>query len=139
VELAHSAELRHRIRSGRWPAVSSYRRSRHPGVDSGDGVQIAPLNPWLHIYYATTGVNSFDDKVNADQQLTRAEALRPFTRNNSWFPRMEDKIGSIERGKLADLAVLDRDYFSVPDVEIKKIHSVLTMVDGEIVHDAGVL
>jgi len=103
----------------------------------GDGVHIAPLNPWLHIYYATTGVNSFGDKVNGDQQLTRAEALRLFTRNNSWFLRMEDKIGSIERGKLADLAVLDRDYFAVPDADIKKIRSILTIVDGTIVYDAG--
>ena len=103
----------------------------------GDGVHIAPLNPWLHIYYATTGVNSFGDKVNADQQLTRAEALRLFTRNNSWFLRMEEKIGSIERGKLADLAVLDRDYFAVPDAEIKKIRSVLTIVDGKVVYNAG--
>jgi predicted amidohydrolase YtcJ len=105
----------------------------------GDGVHIAPLNPWLHIYYATTGVNSFGDKVNGDQQLTRAEALRLFTRNNSWFLRMEEKIGSIEQGKLADLAVLDRDYFTVPDSEIRKIRSVLTIVDGKIVHDAGAL
>ena len=105
----------------------------------GDGVHIAPLNPWLHIYYATTGVNSFGDQVNPDQHLTRAEALRLFTRNNSWFLRMEDKIGSIERGKLADLAVLDRDYFAVPDVEIKKIRSVLTVVDGKIVYDTGLL
>jgi len=104
----------------------------------GDGVHIAPLNPWLHIYYATTGVNSFGDKVNGGQQLTRAEALRLFTRNNSWFLRMEEKIGSIEPGKLADLAVLDRDYFAIPDVEIKKIRSVLTIVNGKIVHDTGI-
>jgi predicted amidohydrolase YtcJ len=105
----------------------------------GDGVHIAPLNPWLHIYYATTGINSFGDQVNPGQQLTRAEALRLFTRNNSWFLRMEEKIGSIEPGKLADLTVLDRDYFAVPDAEIKKIRSVLTIVNGNVVHDAGVL
>jgi predicted amidohydrolase YtcJ len=103
----------------------------------GDGVHIAPLNPWLHIYYATTGINSFGDQVNPGQHLTRAEALRLFTRNNSWFLRMEEKIGSIEPGKLADLAVLDRDYFAVPDAEIKKIRSVLTIVNGKIVHDAS--
>ena len=74
----------------------------------GDGVHIAPLNPWLHIYFATTGVNSFGARVNGDQQITRQEALRLFTRGNSWFLRMEDKIGSIEPGKLADLAVLGR-------------------------------
>src|SRR5580704_17326951 len=105
----------------------------------GDGVHIAPLNPWLHIYYATTGLNSFGDQVNPGQHLTRAEALRLFTRGNPWFLRMEDQIGSIEPGKLADLAVLDRDYFAVPDPEIKKIRSVLTIVDGKVVHDASAL
>ena len=105
----------------------------------GDGVHIAPLNPWLHIYYAVTGINSFGDQVNPGQHLTRAEALRLFTRNNSWFLRMEEKIGSVEPGKLADLAVLDRDYFGVPDGEIKKIDSVLTIVNGQVVHNTGVL
>jgi predicted amidohydrolase YtcJ len=105
----------------------------------GDGVHIAPLNPWQHIYFATTGVNSFGAKVNGEQQITRAEALRLFTRSNSWFLRMEDKIGSIEQGKLADLAVLDRDYFAVPDVEIKRIRSVMTIVNGKIVYDSRVL
>jgi len=104
----------------------------------GDGAHIAPLNPWPHIAFATTGVNSFGDKVNGDQQITRQEALRLFTRGNSWFLRMEDKIGSIEPGKLADVAVLDRDYFTVPDADIRKIRSVLTIVDGKIAHDAGV-
>jgi predicted amidohydrolase YtcJ len=84
-------------------------------------------------------VNSFGDRVNGDQQITRQEALRLFTKGNSWFLRMEDRIGSIESGKLADLAVLDRDYFSVPDVEIKKVRAVLTVVSGEIVYDAKVV
>jgi predicted amidohydrolase YtcJ len=105
----------------------------------GDGVHIAPLNPWPHIYYATTGVNSFGAQVNAGQHLTRREALRLFTVGNSWFLRLEDEIGSIEPGKLADLVVLDRDYFTVPDADLKKIRSVLTVVGGRIVYDAGVV
>jgi len=105
----------------------------------GDGVHIAPLNPWLHIYFAVTGVNSFGARVNGDEQLTRDQALRMFTRGNSWFLRMEEKIGTIENGKLADLTVLDRDYFAVPDADIKKIRSVLTVVDGKIAHNTGVL
>jgi predicted amidohydrolase YtcJ len=100
----------------------------------GDGVHIAPLNPWQHIYFMVTGVNSFGAKVNGDQNLTRAESLRLFTKNNAWFLRMEEKIGTIETGKLADMVVLDRDYFTVPEVEIKKIRSVLTVVDGKIVY-----
>jgi predicted amidohydrolase YtcJ len=103
----------------------------------GDGVHIAPLNPWLHIYFAVTGVNSFGARVNGDQQVTRQEALRLFTRGNSWFLRMEDRIGTIEPGKLADLVVLNRDYFAVPDAEIKQIRSVMTVVDGRIVHNTG--
>jgi len=105
----------------------------------GDGVHIAPLNPWAHIYYATTGRNSFGQQVNPGQQLTRAEALQVFTRSNAWFLRMEDRIGSIEPGKLADLVVLDRDYFAVPDEELKQIRSVLTLVGGKVAYDAGVL
>jgi predicted amidohydrolase YtcJ len=103
----------------------------------GDGVHIAPLNPWLQMYFATTGLNSFGQRVNGDQNITREEALRTFTRGNSWFLRMENKIGSIEPGKLADLAVLNKDYFTVTDEEIRQIRSVLTIVDGKIVYDAG--
>jgi predicted amidohydrolase YtcJ len=102
----------------------------------GDGAHIAPLNPWQHIAFAVTGVNSLGDRVNGDQQITRQEALRLFTRGNSWFLRMEDKIGSIETGKLADLAVLDRDYFTVPDDQIRQVRSVLTIVDGKVVHES---
>ena len=50
---------------------------------------------------------------------------------------MEDKIGTIEPGRLADLVVLNRDYFTVPEAEIKQIRSVMTVVNGRIVHDTG--
>ena len=78
------------------------------------------------------------NQVNANQHLTRAEALRIFTKGNAWFLRMEDKIGTIEAGKLADLVVLDRDYFTIPDNQIRNIRSVLTIVDGRVVHNDGV-
>jgi len=48
---------------------------------------------------------------------------------------METKLGSIERSKLADLVVLDKDYMEVSDDELKKIKSVLTVVDGKIIHN----
>jgi predicted amidohydrolase YtcJ len=107
-----------------------------PAGIHGDGVHIAPLNPWQHIYFAVTGVNSFGAPVNGNQQITRQEALRTFTRANAWFLRMEDRIGTIETGKLADLVVLDRDFFTVPDEQIKQVRSVLTIVDGRVVHQA---
>ena len=120
------------------PAGAPFRTIVDHGIQvgiHGDGVHIAPLNPWLHIYYAVTGLNSFGTQVNANQHLTRQEALRIFTRENPWFLRMEEKIGSIEPGKLADLVVLDRDYFTVPDADIKKVRAVMTIVGGRIVHE----
>jgi predicted amidohydrolase YtcJ len=102
-------------------------------------VHIAPLNPWWHIQYAVTGVNALGELINDGEQISRWEALRLFTRDNAWFLNAEDKIGSIEEGKLADLVVLDRDYFRVSDEDIPNLRSVLTVVDGEIVHDTGVL
>lgn len=100
----------------------------------GDGVHIAPLNPWSHMQYAITGVNSFGDQVNPGQHLTRQEALRLFTRNNAWFMKMEDKIGSIEVGKLGDFVVLDRDYFTIPETDIRNVRSAMTIVGGKVVY-----
>jgi len=101
--------------------------------------QIAPMNPWLHMYYATTGLNARQVLINANQKITRQEVLKLYTANNGWFIREEDQIGAIEPGKLADMAVLSDDYFTVPDESLKKIRSVLTVVGGNIVHNAGTL
>ena len=101
-----------------------------------NSTHISPLNPWLHVYYVVTGVNTYGQQVNPDEHLTREEALRLRSSESAWHLRMEDRLGRIEPGMLADLVVLDRDYFSVPEVEIKKIRSVLTVVNGQIVHEA---
>jgi predicted amidohydrolase YtcJ len=62
-----------------------------------------------------------------------------YTRGAAWYLNREDDLGSIEEGKLADLVVLDRDYFTVLDPEVRTIRPIMTVVDGEIVHDTGVL
>jgi predicted amidohydrolase YtcJ len=121
---------------------SPFRMILDNGIRAGlhsDSAHISPLNPWIHLYYATTGVNAAGEMINAGQQISRQDALRLYTRENGWFLRMEEKLGSIESGKLADLAVLSDDYFTVPDDQIRRIRSVMTVVDGKIVHDAGVL
>ena len=71
----------------------------HVGAGS-DSAQISTLDPWLIIYYMVTGKNSSGVLINGGQQLTRAEALRLYTAENGWFFREEDKLGSIESGKL---------------------------------------
>ncbi|HEX6232372.1 MAG TPA: amidohydrolase family protein [Jiangellaceae bacterium] len=104
---------------------------------SSDGMQIAPMNPWIHMYYATTGRNARGVLINDGQQITRTEVLRLYTADNGWFLREEDDLGTIEAGKLADLVVLNDDYFTVPDDRLRHIRSVLTVVGGRIVHDTG--
>ena len=108
-----------------------------PAGMSSDGMQIAPMNPWLHMYYATTGLNARGVQINPGQQVSRDEVLALYTSRNGWFLRKEDDLGSLETGKLADLAVLNKDYFSVPDLELKQIRSALTVVGGKIVHNDG--
>ena len=66
------------------------------------------------------------------------EALRLYTADNGWFLKEENKLGTIEPGKLGDVVVLSDDYFDpakVPDEAIKKLKSVLTVVDGKVVFD----
>jgi len=109
----------------------------HVGAGS-DSAQISTLNPWLMIYFMVTGKNSSGAVINPGQTITRMEALRLYTVENGWFFHEEDKVGSIEPGKLGDLVVLSGDYFDaakVSDENIKKLRSVLTIVDGTVVRD----
>jgi predicted amidohydrolase YtcJ len=109
----------------------------HTGAGS-DAAQISTLDPWLMIYYMVTGKNAAGTLINAGQTLTRMEALRLYTANNGWFFREEDRLGSMEQGKLGDVVVLDSDFLDpakVTDEAIKRIRSVLTVVGGEVVYD----
>jgi predicted amidohydrolase YtcJ len=109
----------------------------HAGAGS-DSAQISTLDPWLIIYYMVTGKNSSGVLINDKQQVTRAEALRLYTVDNGWFLHEENQLGSIEVGKLGDLIALSDDYFDpakVPDEAIKKLKSVLTVVDGKVVYN----
>jgi predicted amidohydrolase YtcJ len=104
-----------------------------------DGVHIAPHNPWFALHYATTGLNVFGTQINEDQQISRQQALHAYTRGNAWYLNRENDLGSIEVGKFADMVVLDRDYFTVSSPDMRETRVVLTVVDGKIVHDTGVV
>ncbi|TMH83161.1 MAG: hypothetical protein E6H47_13140, partial [Betaproteobacteria bacterium] len=80
---------------------------------SSDGMQISVMSPWINLYYVVTGKNALGQVINGEQTLPRNDALRLYTANNGWFLNAEDKLGTIEEGKLADLVVLSADYFSV--------------------------
>ena len=68
--------------------------------------------------------------------MTREEALRLYTVGSAWFSFEEGRKGSIEPGKLADLAVLNADYITVPDDQIRALESLLTVVGGRVVYAA---
>ena len=129
--------------SGVGPAAGApFRTILDHGIKAGihqDGVHIAPLNPWYGIYYATTGRNALGVLINDGQQITRDEAVRLYTRDNAWFLNMEDRLGTIETGKLGDLVVLDKDYRTVSDEGLKDLQPILTVVGGKVVFDSGAL
>ena len=92
------------------------------------------INPWLNFSTMITGRNLAGEPILGDQTLTRQETLWLATAATKWFI-WEDDLGSIEVGNHADLAVLDRDYFTVPDDQIKRVRSVMTVVGGKVVHN----
>ena len=103
-----------------------------------DGGDITVINPWLNFSTMMTGKNLAGQPILGDQALTRPEVLRLATAANKWFI-WEDDLGSIEVGNHADLAVLDRDVLTVPEDDIRKTKSVLTIIGGKVVHNDGVI
>lgn len=67
-----------------------------------------------------------------DQRMTREEALRSYTLDAAYGSFMENDLGSIQPGKLADLTVLSKDILTVPDAEILKAEVLYTIVDGKL-------
>ncbi|OBZ97136.1 exoenzymes regulatory protein AepA precursor [Pararhizobium polonicum] len=113
-------------------------------VDSGmplamttDAFRAATYNPWVALSWMVSGKSVSGSEVLAsDNRLSRTEALKLFTSGAAWFMNTESEMGLIAPGYLADFAVLDRDYFSVPEDQIKSVSSVLTVMDGRIVFGA---
>jgi hypothetical protein len=97
-----------------------------------DGTAANQYLPFTTLYFAVTGKMAGGSKV-LRQTVSREDALIADTRKNAYFVFQEDNLGSIQPGKLADLVVLDRDYLTVPEDQIKDIKPVMTMVGGRIV------
>lgn len=102
-----------------------------------DSTNVAPLNPWLGLFYMTTGRNLAGNLTNDGQQISRLEALRLNTVGSAWFSEEENDLGSFEVGKKCDLAVLSDDYLKVSDEKLRKVTSLLTLQGGRVVHATG--
>ena len=103
-----------------------------------DGGDITVINPWLNFSTMATGRNLAGAQILGDQVITRQQTMWLATAANKWFI-WEDDLGSIEAGNRADLAVLDRDFFTVPEAELTRVRSLLTIVGGKVAHNEGVL
>jgi predicted amidohydrolase YtcJ len=89
-----------------------------------------PNNPYLNIMLASI----YPGKPK--EALTREQAVIAYTLTSAYAEFAEKDKGSLERGKLADLAVLSQDIFTIPPQDLPKTESVLTLVGGKVVYDA---
>lgn len=104
-----------------------------------DGTRVSSFNPWIGLYWLTTGKSIGETKHQADKNvLDRTTALKLFTQGSAKLVRLDADRGMIKENYLADFIVLSDDYFSVADRKIQDITANLTVVDGKIVYADGV-
>ena len=129
--------LMHKVHGDKAWDMPPFRRIQDSGIHWGlgsDATAVTTSNPFYTLSFAVTGRMIGGRAVNR-QTITREEALIAHTRSNAIFLFQEGNLGSLAPGKYADLLVLDRDYLTVPDSEIKDIRPLVTMVGGQVVHD----
>ena len=102
-----------------------------------DGTRVASYHPWTCLWWLVAGKTVGGTVMNKpEDRLDRRQALELWTSGSAWFSGEEERKGRIAPGMLADLAVLSDDYFTIEEDEIRGLESVLTVVDGTIVHAA---
>jgi hypothetical protein len=120
------------------PPVAQMLKMGLPVGAGTDATRVASYNPWVSLYWLVSGKTVGGTRLYPQSnRLDRAEALRRYTLGSAWFSGEETKKGALAVGQFADLAVLSADYFAVPEEQIKAIESVLTVVDGKVVHGAA--
>ncbi len=92
-----------------------------------------PTNPYLNIMFASLHPD------RPSEAITREQAVIAYTLTSAYAEFAEKDKGSLEPGKLADLAVLSQDIFTIDASDLPKTESVLTMVGGRIVYDGKVI
>jgi predicted amidohydrolase YtcJ len=126
--------------ASRMPPVET---AREIGVNIGGGTdahRVAPYSPFTALQWALDGKAVTGKAIRgAKETPSRETALRSYTRGSAWFSHDDDRRGSLEVGKFADLAVLTKDYMTIPVDQVGTLESVLTMVGGKIVYAAGAM
>lgn len=109
------------------------------GIRVGVGTDwtLMPPNPFEVLYFLVTRKNRYGEPAGLEQRVTRQEALRLATVDNAYITFEENIKGSIEAGKLADFVVVDRDYMTIPEEQIKDIGVLMTVVGGKVAFEKG--
>ena len=119
------------------PVMSAVRIGLNVGAGT-DAHRVMSYNPFVALQWLLDGRTTGGTQLRTQEEIpSRQEALRLYTSGSAWFDHSENRRGSLEPGKLADLAVLSKDYLKVPVGEIGGIESLLTMVGGKVVYAAG--
>jgi predicted amidohydrolase YtcJ len=93
-----------------------------------------PYNPFLGLYNLVARKTENGETILPEQKVSRERALKMYTIEGAFASFDEKEKGSLEVGKLADLAVLSKDFLTCPEEEILSIESELTMVGGKVVY-----
>ena len=115
------------------PPLRQIQKSSVPFGLGTDGTKAGQINPFVTLWWAVSG-RALNGSVVLRDTITREEALIAHTRSNAYMMFQEAQIGAIKPGLYADMLVLDRDYLSVPEEQIKEIRPIATIVGGRIVH-----
>ena len=103
-----------------------------------DAHRVSSYNPFVALQWYLDGTTIGGVQTRGPEEApSRQQALQMYTRNSAFMANDDDRRGTLEPGKFADLAVLSADYLTAPVKEIGKIRSVLTMVGGNVVYAAA--
>jgi predicted amidohydrolase YtcJ len=103
-----------------------------------DAHRVSSYNPFVSLQWYLDGTTIGGTLTRGPEEApSRRQALEMYTRNSAFMANDDDKRGTLETGKFADLAVLSADYLTAPVKEIGKIRSVMTMVGGKVVYSAA--
>jgi predicted amidohydrolase YtcJ len=98
---------------------------------------VSSLRPMDTVANAVCRTTREGDAIGADQAVTLHEALRAHTLDAAHALGVEDRLGALRPGRLADLVVLDRDVESLPAGRLREVDAWMTVLDGRVVHRAS--
>jgi predicted amidohydrolase YtcJ len=122
-----------------FPAGDLVRAGARPGYGT-DWLTVLAPNPWPIMQNLVTRKNAEHPEMGQlgeGHNLTVAEAIRMFTANGAYAVMAEDRIGSIEAGKQADMIVLDRNPLEIEPVTLNETKPLKTLLGGRVVYDAS--